>query len=1108
MKLVTVLGVAAAFMIAPAAPVAEESSDALARERNLGLAQYENEEYPKAAEQFEKCIALAPRSIVDHINLAVSALQAHDHAKAIDALLKARALDPSYPHVPYLLGIVYLRLDELDKARSEFDTLLKMDPLCAPAHYNLGGVLKKLKREDDAVAQWTETVRLDPNYGPAYFQLFNFYNARGEREKAQIAFREYTRTKQTNVGPGTTSADVEKSRYLGLLVETATPHAGAAKDIDVTLHDVTKEVGLDSAHGAPAAALADVDDDGDLDLLLGRSLYRNEHGHFVDATATAGLTSGEPALCADVGDFDNDGKLDVAIGGQAHVSLYRGNGDGTFEDVTEKAGLASARNGLPCTQLRFVDFDHDGDLDLVVAGSGAHPAGVLRNNGNGTFVDVSDASHIGGTRGRIQSIALADFDGHNDIDVFLAEAGGANALYMNRRDGTFDERATAAGLRSGPATAAAVAGDVNGDGLADIIRLGGAKRPVEVWLNRGDARFVKDAGSPVLARVTAALGPQTAALVDLDNDGDLDLVVAGGTQPKGLAVFRNDGAGGWTDATEAMLPTAPAATETRIVLAGDLDNDGDQDLLLIAPKGSVTVLRNDGGNRNHSVRVRLRGRKNNPDGYGAKVWVRQGTFFLLRETFARWIDLGVGTRTQLDVVGLRWPTGVTQNQLDVRVGGSAPLEFAERPGLAESCPFVYAFDGTQFRFVTDMLDTTPLGISLVPGVPWVPNHREAIHIPGPRLAAKDGLLSLRVTQELEEITYLDQLRLYAVDHPAGMVIVPNDRFSNAPFAPFAVHAVVPLAPLSAHDGQGHDIRSALLDADRVYAFDCPPIAPQYPGITTTHELVLAPGDLTDARHVTLFLRGTTLWTDASVNVAVAQNPDLPIQAVALDVIGKDGAWVRVRDDLGLPAGMDKTLPVALTGLFQSSDFRVRVTTNLALLWDQAFFAVERGAVRAPTPTVTALTPLFADLHYRGFSEVGSRDGKLPDTFVYGTLMAVPPFTGVHAGRYTRYGDVAELLASADDRYVILAPGDEVAVEFPAISLPALPTGWQRDYVFDADGWIKDKDLRTVHGDTVEPLPFHAMSGYPYPPTEHYPTTPQHRRYLETYQTRVLSEHTP
>lgn len=1103
------------FLITPltlAQPAEESHDEELARERNLGLAEYQNEEYAKAAAHFQNNVKLVPKSVVDRINLAVSAVQARNHDQAIHALLEARKIDPSYPHIAYLLGVVYFRLHDLEKARNEFETMLRADPLSAPAHYLLGVVMKKLHRTDDAAKHWVETVRLDPDHGPAHFQLFTLYQARGEHDKAQASFREYMRTKKQGLGPGTALAKVEKSRYLALIIEKVTPQVGQAKEIKVTLRDATKEVGLARARGSKAAELADVDDDGDLDLLLGRLFYRNDGGHFVDATEKAGLKIDEPALCADFGDFDKDGTLDLAVCSGSHLRLYQGKGDGTFEDVSERAGLIKAFGATVPTQVRFVDLDHEGDLDMVVACRGDHGHGpaanrVFRNNGNGTFLDISEPSNLGKTRGLVQAILLSDFDSKNDIDVFLADGAGTHTLYLNVRDGTFKEQAKLAGLHQATPATSALSGDVNNDGLADIVIFGGAKKAVEVWLNRGDARFVKDTSSPVLGRVTQTLGPNLGTLVDIDNDGDLDLVVAGGTSGKGMALFHNNGVGGWTDATDAIMPGLTDNQGTRVVLTGDIDDDGDQDLLLITPKGRVTFLRNDGGNRNHYVRVRLRGRKNNLDGYGAKVWVRQGSFFLMREPFERWIDIGVGNRTELDVVGLRWPTGITQNQLNVRVGKKPFLAFLERPGLGESCPFVYAYDGEQFNFITDILDTTPLGVSLAPGVPFIPNHREAILISGQHLKPERGLLSLRITQELQEITYLDKFRLYAVDHPAGTYIVPNDRFSaEPPFAPFTIHAVSePLPPLTALDGKGHDIRQALLNADRIYAFDCPPIAPHYPGITTTHELILDPGNLTDAGRVMLFLRGTTLWTDASVNFAVAQNPDIPIYPVSLDVIGENGVWVRVRDDIGLPAGMDKMLPVDLTDIFQSNDFLVRISTNLAVLWDQAFFSIEREHSPAIKPQVTELVPLFADLHYRGFSEVESPDGKLPDIFLYHKLMPIPLFRDVHAGRYTRYGDVIELLYSADDQYIILAPGDEVAVEFPAIALPELPPGWERDYILDADGWIKDGDYRTVYGETVEPLPFHTMSSYPYPLTEHYPMSETHKRYLEIYQTRVLPE---
>ncbi|MBI5503771.1 MAG: VCBS repeat-containing protein, partial [Deltaproteobacteria bacterium] len=582
------LGAAAVLVLVAGSAVRAEPAPSppqeLLSERSYAIAEYENEEFGKAAAHFEKCVQLAPRSVVDLINLAVAAVQGHDHDKAIAALRKARELDPSYPQIPYLLGIVDLRIDDLASARTEFDKLLAADPLCAPARYNLGVVLKKLRRDEDAIAQWTETVRLDPNYGAAHFQLFNMYNARGAREQAQAAFREYTRIKQANLGPGTRSTDVEKSRYFALIAETLAPHAAGEPRIDVELRDVTKEVGLAGAPGAAAAALADVDDDGDLDLLLGRVLYRNDGGHFADASKNAGLGGDASWSCTDFGDFDNDGKLDLVAGAAAALSLYRGRGDGAFEDVSEPAGVSKIAGAAGCAQVRFVDLDHEGDLDIVMgAAAGKHVAMVLRNNGNATFTDISAATTIGAHKSAVAAIALADFDGKNDIDVLIADAAGAHGLYMNLRDGTFRERAAAAGLRTARATASALSGDLSGDGLADVVFLGGTGRPAEVWLSAGDARFTKDAGSPVLARVTEKLGPHAGALVDLDNDGALDLVVAGGAGEKGMAVFRNDGAGGWSDATAAMISGPPVDKEAAVVLAGDLDNDGDQDLVIVSP---------------------------------------------------------------------------------------------------------------------------------------------------------------------------------------------------------------------------------------------------------------------------------------------------------------------------------------------------------------------------------------------------------------------------------------------------------------------------------------------------------------------------------------------
>ncbi len=1100
---VSALLVAGCLSRAEPAPVASAADADLARARNLGVAEYQNEEYGRAMAQFQRAVALAPDSAADRINVAISALKASDHETATAALLATREIDPSYLHVPYLLGIVYLRTGDYEKARAELEVLVAKDPLCAPANYNLGVTLKRLKRDEEARKRWLETIRLEPNHAAAHFQLFNMYNARRELERAKGEFDEYMRIKKSNLGPGTTPAAVEESRYFELLIETAAPTTEKPRAARVALRDATKEWGLAGIRGAASAVLADLDDDGDADLLLGRSLYRNDSGRFAHVTGESGLEGKGEVSCADAGDFDSDGKMDLALGGIGALSLLRGRGDGTFGDVTVAAGLKGSVSAGACAMVRFVDVDHEGDLDLLV-GSADDADGVrlLRNNGNSTFLDVTETARMGQPTGLVSALVLADFDGKNDVDVFLASPKQAHRMFMNLRDGTFRENAVAAGLREAAPATGAAAGDVNGDGFADIVIFGGSGRPAEVWLNNGGKGFVKDMASPVLARVTGMLGPNTGTLVDLDNDGYLDL--ATGAEDGAFAIFRNDGSGGWTDATDAMEARGAGVPGLVAMRAADLDGDRDQDVVLLGKDGGVRVLANDGGNSNRSIRVRLRGRKNNPDGYGSKIWVRQGSFFLQRESFARWIEIGVGDRKRVDVVGVRWPTGVTQNEIDVEVGKDPLVEISERPGLAESCPFVYAYDGEAFRFVTDILDTTPLGVSLAPGEPFAPNHREAIAIPGSSLKEKDGLLSLRITQELEEITYLDMLRLYAVDHQAGLEVLPDDRFSHAPFHPFRIHAVVPRPPHRAENDEGQDILDALLRADRIYARDCPPLVPKYPGVTTSHALVLDPGSIPPGLPVWLFLRGTTLWTDASVNVAVAQNPDVPIEPVALDVVDGSGHWKRVVQDLGLPAGIDKFLPIDLTGLLNKSDPRVRISTNLALLWDRAFFAVEEPAEEVSSTAVTQLAPLFADLHYRGFSAMESPDGKLPDLYRYDQLTSIPPFETTQAGRYTRYGEVSELLSAADDMYVILAPGDELRVEFPAIALPRLPAGWERDYILDADGWIKDNDLRTLHAETIEPLPFHAMSAYPYPPSEQYPASAAHRRYLEVYQTREVA----
>jgi len=248
--------------------------------------------------------------------------------------------------------------------------------------------------------------------------------------------------------------------------------------------------------------------------------------------------------------------------------------------------------------------------------------------------------------------------------------------------------------------------------------------------------------------------------------------------------------------------------------------------------------------------------------------------------------------------------------------------------------------------------------------------------------------------------------------------------------------------------------------------------------------------------------------------------------VSLEVPDGRGGWRTAIEDIGLPIAKNTTLIVNVGEVLERSDPRVRLRTTMRLYWDAAAYTVggayaggvmpagdwqqEHGVPRPGAVTlraadgaavplrVEAIAPLAADLRPRGFSAL-SRTPEGYETFDYQTVLAEAPWEQ-HRGFYTRFGEVGELLQAADDRYVVLATGDEVAIRFEAPDRP-LPDGWRRDYLVYLNGWLKDTDVNTMYGDRVAPLPFQGMSAYPYPLSEGYPDDAEHRAFLEQYLTR-------
>jgi hypothetical protein len=251
------------------------------------------------------------------------------------------------------------------------------------------------------------------------------------------------------------------------------------------------------------------------------------------------------------------------------------------------------------------------------------------------------------------------------------------------------------------------------------------------------------------------------------------------------------------------------------------------------------------------------------------------------------------------------------------------------------------------------------------------------------------------------------------------------------------------------------------------------------------------------------LRGWIFPSDASINVALSQQQALKSEMPVLEVRDARGQWVS-RGTIGFPAGKDKTMVIDLEGIFPTRDRHVRIRTSMQVYWDEALVAQELGVgswEMGENPQL--LTPISGHLHYRGFSRMYRRGGRYgPHWFAYEDVTKESPWRTI-SGAATRFGDVRPLLDESDDRYIVMVPGDETTVEFDATQARALPAGWTRTFFLYSDGWIKDSDLNTAHGTTVDPLPYHAIRSYPYGPSEGYPADSARQRYLREYNTRII-----
>jgi tetratricopeptide (TPR) repeat protein len=1109
-----------------------------ARLNNIGVAYMNQQLFEKALKAFEEAGANDPALQVTTVNRGVALLnlQRLDEAKAL--LEKGTKSNAKDAHAWYNLGLYYKNSSEASSAVDAFRQVSEIDPDDSDNWYFLGSTYAQLKRFPEAIAAFEHALKIDPHHASAQFGLARAYQQSGRADSAHDAMKKFQYITQNKLGTPISLSYGEQGKY-SRAEESPMAAEKVATAIPVKFVEVTEQIGLFTKGSqkssdpdreflfslGPGACFLDYDNDGWIDVLLpdngpegGLALFHNLGGKFEDVTRKAGLDPTMHALGCAAGDYDNDGFPDVALTPTGRLLLLHNEKNGIFKDVTTTAGLKTDGVNVAVT---WIDYDHDGDLDLYVTaplntireavGTGFNV--MWRNNGNGTFTDVADAIGLS-ARPSLGAIGT-DYNNDRAVDLVVARRPvDSPVIFENPREGKFLPREMWSDQKQFFVSGGGIAVlDFDHDGWMDLaFTLDGAPG-VSLWRNNHGKTF-----EPVKLPKTNWVRGYGVAAIDYDNDGWVDLVAVGETKEgKGeVRLFRNLGHDGFKDVTVETGLDKIQLKEPRAIITGDYDNDGATDLLITQNHGPAVLLHNDGGNKNNSLRLALKGLNDNKSAIGTKVEVFSAG---LRQKFevygssgylgqnSPYLTIGLGQSTEADVVRMLWPTGVLQDEIEV--AANKVQSFTEMDRRGSSCPTLFAWDGTRYELVGDMLGAGVVGHWIGAGDGKVERNiarpAESIKLDRTALREKDRKLSFRFMEPLEESVYLDQVQLLAVDHPADVEVYPNEYFaSNPPYPPFkVVMSRDARPPAGAWDEHGHDVLPDLL-AHRYFG-DFKVLS--FQGFTEPHSLQLDLGEPYGGGPLWLLMHGEIEYYSATSMYAADQaqlRPFAPyVEALVSSGNGAKEKWIRIVDDMGFPAGGARTITADLTGKLPPGTRRIRITTNLQIYWDNILISrTNQDNSRHQSARLTPVPLERAELNFHGFPLKIEDQPPGNVKYIYEQASATGPYTRP-AGAYTRYGDVRPLLDSVDDKFVVFGSGDEVALDFDPAKLPRLPHGWIRDYFFIANGYEKDMDFYAYSGDRVDPLPFRDMRSYPYP-GHSFPADPEHLNYLLEYNTRFMS----
>ncbi|HIG28618.1 MAG TPA: tetratricopeptide repeat protein [Verrucomicrobiales bacterium] len=1036
-------------------------SDSLFIEQmDAGKTYYDSGEFDKATTAFQAATEAAPTHPDAVLNLAKSHLKSQRYQEALDMGRKAIRMDRNSADAYYVVGCAELRLGNHETAEQAFWDCIVFNEDIAAVHFQLGQAYESQDKHEDALIEYDIVIGIDEKHPSAHYRLSQVYlrtDAKIEAEKALIRHQAILKELSSPVGQeellSCIYTEVRAPKFLEL------PNS---EGIPLTFVDVTEQSFDDAEKYSGPAGVIDVRRSGAQDLFVyekeqGLRLLFNTNGVFRPEGFPIPTTQTSFTQCL-IADLDNeDRSADALLISPGGIQIYRFSTNGFITDMSRFANLSQTKSVVGA----LADLDFTGKLDFLFVSQTNATAQVYRNHGNFQFEQHSEAAGIPQPTDNIRSIRVDDWDNDDLPDVFLTRTDLPPILLKDQRGGPLtasDE------TEDWPTGEWLELGDLNND-----LRIDGVvanQEHLEIVLNSLDTRYKLPLDGFKLNGMV---------LTDFDNDGWLDICAYG----EGLKLWRNIGTDGFTEVTEKVGLQSRMNLDIMSLSCADFDNDCDIDFLISKTGGGLKLLSNKGGNANKMIKYRLYGNRSNHSGIGIRLELKAGGLRMARTVNTLPIHIGLGAHDQIQQTAVRWFDNVLTSSDDQVPQDCSTLTLLEIKIMSGSCPFLYAWDGHSFRFVTDLLGGSPLGLRITDDHFIDSDPTEHVWIGDESIfPQKEGSYVLQITEELREALYLDEVQLVVVDHQVNTEVHPIDKLQFKPFPVSRLDTFEQLQlPIKAVRSDGLDVTQALNRIDREV---CSPVKlrqGQLRGLAELFHVDLDFGEMDKDEDRHLILTGWLQFGGGMANVAASHYPNLPFPFPQLQARTERGEWQPVDVFVGAPIGKTKTITVDLTGKLPENTQHLRLSTGFEIHWDR--IALMDSTTDSSLNQVTVLKPSTTDLHWRGYSEYKDSPWTQPLTPDYEQVTNLAKWNRQVQGWSTRYGSVDELLAKRDEALVIMNGGDELTLTFDASALPPKPEGFRRDFYLYSDGWDKDGDYHVQEGLTVEPIPWHGLDDQKY-----------------------------